>query len=300
MRKSSGVFFRSLTAFWCAALVCMPFGVGANGRPPLAEDVMEWLYQPLHLVNHGPGSATLLWHLTRNQGPVLRYRDGPVVGNHSLEKREMALGSNFSCDRVQWDKNIDLHIEVDSNASGPRLEIQGESNILSQITPDLSERECLQLRLSRSAEAHEPLQAWLTVPSLSLLLHLSSAKIDIKGVNGESLWLDVSGGGQVQASGEVGTLVARILEGQVGLEGLEVKDHLFLQTPIPLTELDTDAEIPVRVNAGPSCVVYALVPDNAAACYSGKPRTIMPEADALLPCSDSGTLPASVGSGSSP
>ena len=300
MRKSSGVFFRSLTAFLCATQVCIPSGAGANGPPVLAEEIMEWFHQPLQLVNHWPGGATVLWQLTRNQGPVLRYKDGPVVGNHSLEKREMALGPNLPRDRVQWDKNIDLHIVIDSNSTGPRLEMQGESNILSQITPGTSEGECLQLRLSRSAEAHEPLEAWLTLPSLSLLRHQSPAKIDISGINGESFWLEVSGGGQVQASGEVGTLVARILEGQAGLEELEVTNQLFLQSSLPLTDLATNAEIPVRVNVGPSCVVYALVPDNAAACYSGKPRAIMPEPDALLPCSDSDAFSVSEGSGSAP
>ncbi len=194
----------------------------------------------------------------------LRYANHPIYGNHEVTTLVIPLPAGDAPRRVLLDEPIALTLHVDPNTTAS-LELEGESNVISRITPVLSDKGDLVFEFSHRVEAGEPVKAKLTLPLLEAFHHQSGSHVEISGVSGDRLRLLHTGRGSLNVSGAVQSLNAVVDRSEADLEELTVRQDLLLRA---------DRGARVRLNAEGS-VLQPSVFRSATACYVGEPAEII-------------------------
>ncbi len=217
----------------------------------------------------------------------LSYRARPIIGNNEESSLDVPLPVGELPKKLRLDIPIDLVINI-SKEGEPSLFLEGESNVISRIIPQVNDEGELVLFLSKPVEANDRIKAFLSLPALDTLHNVSKSNVEIFGLVGERFYVTNSGLGKIRAMGKVKILNANIRWGHANFAVLEVEEDLLLKVGNSSC---------VKVNAENSVLQTNLSP-NAHACYVGQPReNINSGAIDIKPCnkvySESETYPLS-------
>jgi len=168
-------------------------------------------------------------------------------GKRQTEKRSVANFTSIST-------NGAFEIEV-VQGTPQSLEIEGDDNILSLITTEVSNN-VLFIKNSRSYSTRVPVAIKISAPTLEGVSASGAGRIDVSGLKNEKFGLEVNGAPTVSVSGET-----RVLEietnGAANIDTHKLRADRAVVESMGVSNLEVYAanELDVTVS-GPSSVIY--------------------------------------------
>lgn len=150
---------------------------------------------------------------------------GPkVIGRGEVQRKEFAF-KDFT--KVRADGFWDVTVKI-----GPKLSVQVEAQpeILSVFQALVQDGE-LRLDTNRNFESSKPIKVFITVPKLEKLDSTGTGQVSVVGISGGAFAVDLSGSGDVNATGEANGLIA----GVSGTGNLTLRGKSFGATKVDLS-----------------------------------------------------------------
>jgi hypothetical protein len=179
--------------------------------------------------------------------------DSEVEGSGQAASEHRAIGAATVLE-VEGDVRIEMRF-----GDEPGVELTGDDNLLPLVETQM-ERGRLLIRTKEDVDPALPLVARVTLPRLTKIEGSGAVDIDVSGIEGDALDIELSGSGEIVAKGKVDHLRVDISgSGEANLEELQAR----------AVELDLSGSADVDLGAPETLDVD--VSGSATVRYSGDP-----------------------------
>jgi len=143
-----------------------------------------------------------------------------TVRGSGIAKTEERTVGDF--DRILLEGSSNVTVKVGETKA---VTVSGDDNLVSWVTTEVSGGLLKIGNRPGSYSTRTPLVVTVSVPALAALRSQGSSDVSVTGVSGEAIEITVTGSGDVEASGKIGRLDAKVSgSGDLRLAGLEGRE----------------------------------------------------------------------------
>ena len=168
-------------------------------------------------------------------------------GNKQRQKREVASFNSISTDGA-----FDIDIVCQQPVG---LEIEGDDNILSLVSTDVSNN-VLHIKNLRSYSVSDPIKLKISVPNLEGISVNGAGKIEVSGMKNEKFEIDANGAPSIRVSGETKVVdIDTNGAGRIDTHKLRASKAIVDSKGVSRVDVRAADQLDVTVS-GPSQVTY--------------------------------------------